>query len=83
MREVLNRKHVAIILACSETTVDDLVRRGLLRYTHRWPGGHRCFLWEHVAEYKAYLLAESRGGERARAAILRSLKEPARLAPLR
>lgn len=48
VQTVLNRKHVAQLLSCSPSTVDNLVRRGELPYTRRWSGGPKCFLWEHV-----------------------------------
>ena len=56
---IFNRKHVAQLLACSPSTVDLLVRRGLLEYTRRWPGGPKCFLWEHVERYKARIAART------------------------
>lgn len=51
VQEVLNRKHVAQLLACSVGTVDNLVRRGELGYTRRWSGGPKCFTWAQVNEY--------------------------------
>lgn len=51
VQSILNRKHVAQMLSCSVSTVDNLVRRGELKYTRRWAGGPKCFLWEHVNEY--------------------------------
>lgn len=50
VQSVLNRKHVAQLLSCSVGTVDNLVKRGELPFTRRWPGGPRCFLFEHVNE---------------------------------
>ena len=48
---VYNRKEVAELLSCSEGTVDNLVRRGELKFTRRWLGGPKCFTFEQVNEY--------------------------------
>jgi excisionase family DNA binding protein len=62
VQAVLNRKHVAQLLACSVSTVDNLVRRGELSFTRRWSGGPKCFLFEHVEELKRKMLARSKTG---------------------
>ena len=38
VQSVLNHRHVAQILSCSTGTVDNLVRRGELKYTRRCTG---------------------------------------------
>jgi excisionase family DNA binding protein len=63
VQALLNRKHVAQMLVCSERTVDRLVTRGELRHTRRWEGGPKCFTFEMVNEYIARLNA--RGEEYA------------------
>jgi excisionase family DNA binding protein len=55
VQAVLHRKHVAQILSCSVSTVDNLVRRGELKHTRRWAGGPKCFTFEQVNEYLARL----------------------------
>jgi excisionase family DNA binding protein len=52
---IYTRKDMARILKCSASTVDDLVRDGVLPYTRRRPGGDRCFLPEHLEQYKRHL----------------------------
>lgn len=64
VQAVLNRKHVAQLLSCSERTVDRLVDRGELKHTRRWAGGPKCFTWEMVKEYVERLNA--RGEEYAK-----------------
>jgi excisionase family DNA binding protein len=64
VQSVLNRKHVAQLLSCSVGTVDNLVRRGELKYTRRWLGGYKCFTFEMVNEYVERLNA--RGDEYAK-----------------
>ena len=64
VQALLNRKHVAQMLACSVGTVDNLVRRGELKYTRRWLGGPKCFTFEQVNEYVERL--NGRGEEYAR-----------------
>jgi excisionase family DNA binding protein len=51
VQSVLNRKHVAQLLSCSERTVDRRVARGELKHTRRWSGGPICFTWEQINEY--------------------------------
>jgi excisionase family DNA binding protein len=48
---IYSRKDVARILSCSPSTVDNLVRRGELKYTFRWAGGSKCFTREQIDEY--------------------------------
>jgi excisionase family DNA binding protein len=63
---IYDRKATALILKCSVRTVDKLVKLGRLPYTRRWEGGPRCFTREHLDEYKGYLLAQTKGGEKSR-----------------
>lgn len=49
--KVFNRKEVAIMLSCSASTVDNLVKRGELKHTQRWSGGPKCFTREQIREY--------------------------------
>jgi excisionase family DNA binding protein len=55
---IYNRKAVARRLSCSVGTVDNLVRRGLLKHTRRWSGGPKCFERSDVEQY-----VESLGGQ--------------------
>ncbi|HEX8503708.1 MAG TPA: helix-turn-helix domain-containing protein [Pyrinomonadaceae bacterium] len=64
VQSVLNRRHVALMLSCSVGTVDNLVRRGELKYTRRWVGGPKCFTFEQVNEYVRRL--NERGEEYAK-----------------
>jgi excisionase family DNA binding protein len=61
VQSVLNRKHVAQLLSCSVGTVDNLVRRGELKYTRRWLGGPKCFTFAQVNEYVARLNERGEG----------------------
>jgi excisionase family DNA binding protein len=61
VQAVLNRRHVAQLLSCSERTVDRLVARGELKHTRRWAGGPKCFLFEHVNEYLERLKERGEG----------------------
>jgi excisionase family DNA binding protein len=63
---IYDRQGVAQLLTCSVRTVDKLVQIGRLPYTRRWEGGPRCFTREHLDEYKGYLLAQTKGGEKSR-----------------
>lgn len=49
---ILNRKDVALLLQCSERTVDKLAERGALPYTRRWAGGPKCWTPELIEQYR-------------------------------
>ena len=65
---VYKPKDVQRALGISESAYYRLVNRGLLPYTRLTPGGDRVHLRSHIDAYLDYLAAQSKGGERLKAA---------------